>query len=59
MGKLAVVELISTTVSGPFRCAVHGSPDVTATYDYVFVGAAAAPDPIEADATTGPAVLIS
>ena len=59
MGKLAVVEMKSTTASGPFRSAADGSPDVFVTCDYVFEGAAEAPDPTEAGATTSPGVLLS
>ena len=59
MGKLAVVEITSTIASGPFRSAADGRPDVNITYEYVSKGAAEAPDPIEAGATTGPAVLMS
>ena len=59
MGKLAVVELISTTVSGPFRSAADGSRDVNVTYEYVLKGATEAPVAVEAGTTMGPAVLIS
>ena len=59
MGKLAVVEMKSTTVSGPFRSAADGRPNVNVTCNYVLKGAAEAPDPNEAGATMGPAVLIS
>ena len=59
MGKLAVVELISTTVSDPFLSVADGSPDVNVTHEYVFKGAAEKPDLAEADATMGPAVLVS
>ena len=57
MGKLAVVEMKSTTVSGPIRSAADGRPNVDVTCNYVLKGAALVA--VEFGTAMGPAVLIS
>ena len=59
MGKLAVAETTSTTVSGPFRSAADGKPAVNVNYPDVYKSAARAHDSVEYVTTTRPAVLIS